>query len=292
MSQQPCLSPSPAVPAETLPYKKTSDLANRLLATLASYQSCVVAFSAGVDSTVVAAAAQRALGSRALAVTGTSASLPAGELDQARELAARIGIRHQIIATDEFNEAAYVQNAPDRCFHCKTELYQRLEHIRLAQGLAVIVNGANVDDLGDYRPGMQAAANYHVRSPLVECQIDKSGVRAIAEYWQLPIWDKPAAPCLSSRVAYGQAVTPERLQMIDKGEAWLRERGFRVARVRYHAGDLARIEVESPQIARLCADPLRGELEAALRAFGWKYVTVDAAGFRSGSQNELLPILG
>jgi uncharacterized protein len=262
-----------------------------LIDTIRSYGSVVVAFSAGVDSTVVAAAAHRALGDKAIAVTGVSSSLPAGELESAQKLAAQIGIRHEVLNTNEFDKKEYLQNAPDRCYHCKTELYTQLEPMRKKLNFAVVVNGANTDDLGDYRPGMNAAEENHVRSPLVDCKIDKAGVRALANAWNLPIWDKPAMPCLSSRVAYGEAVLPERLQMIDAGERWLRERGFRTVRVRYHTGDLARVEVPRDDLDRLLAGELRTELTAELTRLGFKFVTIDLQGFRSGSQNELLPIL-
>ncbi|MGC4007045.1 MAG: hypothetical protein QM811_29540 [Pirellulales bacterium] len=185
-----------------------------------------------------------------------------------------------------------MRNAPDRCYHCKTELYTRLDGILAETGFAVIVNGANLDDRGDYRPGMTAATEHRVRSPLLECEIDKAGVRALAAHWNLPIWDKPATPCLSSRVAYGEAVSPEKLRMIDAGERWLRDRGFRIARVRYHAGDLARVEVPRDALDALLEHEAHEALETRFLALGFKYVTVDLAGFRSGSQNEvLLPIL-
>lgn len=261
----------------------------QLLATLCSYESCVVALSAGVDSSVVAMAAQLALGDRALAVTGSSASLAAGELDEARALAAQIGIAHRVLETNEFARPGYIQNAPDRCYHCKTELYEQLERVRAEIGFAVIINGANKDDLGDYRPGMQAASEHRVRSPLLECGIDKATVRALAAEWNLPLWDKPATPCLSSRVAYGQSVTPERLRMIDAVEQWLRrDCNFRIVRVRYHEGDLARVEVPREDLARLLDPALREELTHRVLAAGFKFVTIDLAGFRSGSQNEVL----
>ncbi len=209
----------------------------RLLDLVRGFESCAVAFSGGVDSAVVAKAAQLALGERAVAVTGTSASLAAGELDEARHVAALIGIRHVVIDTDEFANPAYVQNSPDRCYHCKTELYTQLDQRRQELGVAVIASGANRDDLGDYRPGLQAAAEHQVRSPLAECGLGKSDVRALAAHWGLPVWDKPATPCLSSRVAYGESVTPERLAMIDQAEQYLKRQGLVTLRVRYHPGD-------------------------------------------------------
>jgi uncharacterized protein len=264
---------------------------NRLLATLRSYDSCLVAFSAGVDSTVVAKAAQVALGERAVAATGISASLAAGELEEARHLARLIGIRHEIIQTDEFAEPNYLRNGPDRCYHCKTELYTQLETVAVGLGLAVIVNGANADDMGDYRPGMNAAQEHSVRSPLLECGLKKSDVRELAAAWDLPVWDKPAAPCLSSRVAYGEEVTPARLAMIDSAEQYLRQLGLRTVRVRYHRGDLARLEVPVEAISQLADPVVRTDLLETLTEIGFKYVTLDLAGFRSGSHNEALPLV-
>lgn len=265
---------------------------DRLIETIRGYGSCLVALSAGVDSAVVAKAARLALGERALAVTGRSASLASGELEQAIELAALIGIRHEIIETEEFSQAAYVQNAPDRCYHCKTELYGQLEPIAIARGIAVVANGANLDDQGDYRPGMTAAAERRVRSPLVECEMTKADVRALAAHWQLPIWDKPATPCLSSRIAYGEEVTPERVAMIDTAEQYLRGLGLREIRVRYHRGDVARLEVPLAELARFCEQSQRAELVQRLKALGFKFVTLDLEGFRSGSLNQLVQIAG
>jgi pyridinium-3,5-biscarboxylic acid mononucleotide sulfurtransferase len=263
----------------------------RLIDTLRSYGSCLVAFSAGVDSTVVAKAAELALQDRAVAATGRSASLATGELEQAITLARLIGIRHEIIGTEEFADANYVRNAPDRCYHCKTELYTQLGPLAARLGLAVIANGANTDDLGDYRPGMTAAVEHRVESPLVTCGIKKAEVRELAAGWDLPVWDKPASPCLSSRVAYGEEVTPERLAMIDRAEQHLRGLGLPTVRVRYHRGDLARLEVASDAISRLADSTVRLELVEALRQIGFRYITLDLAGFRSGSQNEALPLV-
>ncbi|MBC8352337.1 MAG: ATP-dependent sacrificial sulfur transferase LarE [Planctomycetes bacterium] len=262
----------------------------QLLELIRSFGSAAVAFSAGVDSTVVANAAQLALGENAVAVTGTSASLASGELEEAESLAAQIGIRHIIISTDEFAEPRYTQNAPDRCYHCKTELYGQLDGLTERLGVNVVLNGANVDDASDYRPGMKAATEHDVRSPLAECGFTKNDVRALAEHWRLPVWDKPATPCLSSRVAYEEEVTPERLRMIDRSERLLREQGFRNVRVRYHRGDLARIEVPADEIAKLIPDEIRSQLAEQLRQFGFKFVTIDIEGFRSGSLNSLVQL--
>lgn len=263
---------------------------DRLLAMLRDCGSCAVAFSAGVDSAVVAKAAHLALGERAIAVTGVSASLAAGELEQARHVARQIGIRHETLATSEFDNAAYLRNSPDRCYHCKTELYTRLDGVAERFGVAVVVNGANADDVGDYRPGMTAAAEHAVRSPLLECGLGKAEVRQLAAHWNLPVWDKPASPCLSSRIAYGEEVTPERVAMVDAAEQFLRGAGLRELRVRYHRGDMARIEAPAAALVRLAEAPLREELIARLKALGFKYITLDLEGFRSGSLNDVLPL--
>jgi len=263
---------------------------DRLLTLIAGLESCAVAYSGGVDSAVVAKAAQLALGARALAVTGTSASLASGELEEAAALARLIGIRHEVLATEEFADPDYLANAPDRCYHCKTELYTQLEGVAERFGVAAVLNGANLDDRGDYRPGMVAAAEHRVRSPLLECGLSKDDVRQLAAHWGLPVWDKPASPCLSSRIAYGEEVTPERVGMIDQAEALLRELGLRELRVRYHKGDLARLEVPLEALPRLAQPETRQRLVEQLKRLGFKYVTLDLEGFRSGSLNQVLPV--
>ena len=265
-------------------------LAERLVARLRSLEACAVAYSGGVDSAVVAKAAQLALGDRAIAVTAVSASLAEGERETASELARLIGIRHELVHTGELTNPAYVRNAPDRCFHCKDELYSHLQEIAERFGVTTFANGANADDAGDYRPGMQAAREHAVRSPLAECGMTKEQVRTLARYWDLPVWDKPAAPCLSSRIAYGEEVTPERLRMIDEAEQFLRALGLATVRVRYHRGDLARLEVPLEAVSRLCQEPLRGQIVAHLAKLGFKFVTLDLEGFRSGSLNALVPV--
>lgn len=266
------------------------DKQQRLLDLLKSFGSCGVAFSGGVDSAVVAKAAQLALGDRAVAVTGTSFSLAAGELEQAKQLAQLIGIRHLVIQTQEFADESYTRNASDRCFHCKSELYTRLDGLAEQLGVDVLANGANADDTGDYRPGMVAARQHQVRSPLAECGLNKQDVRVLAAHWQLPVWDKPASPCLSSRVAYGEEVTPQRLQMIDRAEQYLRKLGLREVRVRYHRGDVARLEIPSDEIEHFCRADVRRPLVDHLRSLGFKFVTLDLEGFRSGSLNQLVSL--
>ena len=262
----------------------------RLVELLRSYQSCVVAFSGGVDSAVVAKAASIALSDNAVAVTGVSDSLAPSELEIAKSVAAEIGIRHESIQTREMENPRYRANAPDRCFYCKDELYSLLSDFAVQAGMKVLANGANADDRLDHRPGMRAATNYQIRSPLADCDLHKSDVREIAHLWKIPIWNKPANPCLASRVAYGQEVTPEKLHQIDQAESFLRAKGFDGLRVRYHDGDMARIEVPLEQIQQLCEPRMRSEIVERFHEFGFKFVCVDLSGFRSGSLNSLIPV--
>ena len=268
----------------------TTENQRRLVDYLGDFSSCVVAYSGGVDSAVVAKAAQVALGERALAVTGVSASLAAGELEAAQRIAVSIGIRHETLHTDELADAGYLKNEPTRCWHCKTELYGQLRQLADRLGIDAIANGTNVDDLGDFRPGLQAAEEHGVVSPLVACGIDKQGVRELAQAWGLEVWDKPASPCLSSRVVYGLGITPERLARIDAAEAYLREQGFSSVRVRCHQDELARLEVDASEIARLAEPTQRAAIAASLLELGFNYVTVDLEGFRSGSFTQLVSV--
>jgi uncharacterized protein len=263
---------------------------DRLLAIVGELPGVAVAFSGGVDSTVVAKAAALALGSNAVAVTADSPSVPRSELDTAREIAAIIGIRHVVLATEEFENADYLKNDGTRCYHCKSELYSRIETLLPELGVPAIASGANLDDQGDYRPGLTAAAEHHVRHPLQEAGFTKADVRALALHWELPTWDKPAAPCLSSRLAPGLAVTPERTRRVEEAEAFLHLLGLRECRVRYHEGDLARIEVPATEIGRLSTEPVRSEVARELRRLGFKFIALDLEGFRSGSLNELVPL--
>ncbi len=263
--------------------------AARLVEIIAPLESCVVAYSGGVDSAVVAKAAWLALGERAIAVTGVSNSLAAGELEAAQRVAAAIGIRHETLGTDELSHDEYLRNAPDRCFHCKTELYEQLRTLADEHGIAAILNGANADDLGDFRPGMLAARQHGVHSPLAEAGLAKADVRELARHWGIEAWDKPATPCLSSRIAYGVSVTPERLARIDAAEQALRALGLAVVRVRLHENELARLEVPPDALPRLCEESVRTALVARLRDLGFRYVTLDLEGFRSGSFQQLVP---
>ena len=266
-----------------------SERAQRLIRRLRSCGSVAVAFSGGVDSAVVARAAFEALGDRAVAVTAVSPSLAMSELAIARNEARQIGIRHVEVATSEFERPEYRRNAGDRCFFCKDTLYE-LTASRLQElGVEVVVNGANTEDLGDYRPGMQAATNHHVRSPLIEEGLNKAAVRDLARYWNLSVAEKPASPCLSSRIAYGVEVTEERVQRVEHAEAFLKTvTGLQELRVRHEANELARIEVPVDHVARLLEHDLRETITKEFRSLGFKYVTVDLEGFRSGSLNSSL----
>ena len=259
---------------------------DRLLEIVAGYGRVAVAFSAGVDSTVVAMAAQTACGEKAVAVTAVSPSLAAGEREEAVQLAALIGIRHQVIETHEFADPNYLKNPVNRCYFCKSELYARLIELAPSLGVDVLANGANLDDRGDYRPGLQAATEFQVRSPLVEAEFSKADVRELARAWNLSVWDKPASPCLSSRIAYGVEATPERVRRIDEAEQFLRrELGLRELRVRCEANELARIELPLEAISVLASPALRDRVRAELHRLGFRYVTLDLDGFRSGSLN-------
>jgi uncharacterized protein len=256
----------------------------RLHAVVASTGGAVVAFSGGTDSALVAAVAARALGARALAVTAVSPSLPPGELREARRVAEAVGIRHRSVRTHEVEREAYLVNGPDRCYHCKTELYGVLERVAAAEELPVVLSGANVDDLGDWRPGLRAAAEHAVRHPLVEAGFTKAEVREAARGLAVPTWDKPASACLSSRIEHGVRITVEDLTRVGRAERALKELGFRQVRVRVH-GDVARVEVEADDLQRLAAPDVRARAVQALQDLGFRYVTMDLEGFRSGSMN-------
>lgn len=262
----------------------------RLLDLLRAMGGVAVAFSGGIDSTVVAQAAHLALGDRAMAVTADSPSVPRAEIAEARALAARIGIAHRVVRTEEFASPAYVRNDGSRCYHCKDELYGQVERLLPELHVATICSGANLDDQGDYRPGLVAAAEHRVRHPLQEAGFTKADVRALARHWSLPTWDKPASPCLSSRLAPGVEVTPERTARIEAAELHLRQLGLRELRVRLHEGELARIEVPPAELARLADPAVRTPLLQALKALGFRYVTLDLEGFRSGNLNELVSV--
>ena len=253
--------------------------------------SAVVAFSGGADSALVAWAAHRALGDRALAVTARSESLSEGEAAAARALAGRIGIRQEEITYSELAIPGYADNTPDRCYVCKGELFRRLAVIADERDLAAVMDGTNADDLGDFRPGRRAAEELAVRSPLSELGWGKAAIREALRELELPVWDKPSSPCLSSRVPYGDPITREKLEQIGRAEAALRELGFRELRVRHH-GSTARIELPRAEMGRVLADGLAEEIVRRVREAGFAFVALDLEGLRSGSLNRLLPTVG
>lgn len=261
-----------------------------LLRILKAYGRVGVAYSGGVDSAVVAKAAQLACGENTVAITAVSPSLASGELEQAQETARLIGIRHQLIRTHEIDSIGYRANAGDRCFYCKDELYSQIETNWDELEIDVLCNGANVDDQGDHRPGMTAARQHAVRSPLIEAGINKQEVRELAKLWDLPVWDKPASPCLSSRIAYGIEVTAERLKRIDAAEAFLKtELELRELRVRCEANELARIEVTADSLPAVVEQ--HAAINQRLLDLGFRYVSVDLGGLQSGSMNKSLPVV-
>ncbi len=247
--------------------------------------SVAVAFSGGVDSTLVAVAAHRVLGEKALVVTAVSPALAKRELEETIRLAETFGFDHRIIHTNEMDREGYVANSPQRCYFCKTELYTELTALADKEGIEWVANGSNTDDIGDYRPGMIAASENRVRSPLIEAGLTKADVRAIAKSLDIPIWDKPAQPCLSSRVPYGIPVTVETLSKIEQAEDYLRGLGLKEVRARHH-DRLCRIEVGEDEID--FAFGHRKEIVAAVKKIGYLWVSLDMSGLRSGSLNDQL----
>jgi uncharacterized protein len=247
----------------------------------------VVAFSGGVDSTLLARAAKDALDERAVLVTADSETYPAGELEEARRLASLIGLRHVVVRTDELTNPEYAKNGANRCFFCKEELFTRLAPIAEREGCRALVYGANMDDLGDHRPGMQSARARGVAAPLIDAGLTKAEIRELSRALALPTWDKPSFACLSSRFQYGDRITADKLRTIDAAEAFVRGLGFRQFRVRHH-DRLARLELAADEMARLWDEDRHRRIVARFRELGYVYVTLDLAGFQSGSANLLL----
>jgi len=251
--------------------------------------SVLVAYSGGVDSAFLLRVAADTLGDRALGATARSPSYPPSELEAAIQLAREIGARHVVVETHEMDEEAYVSNPANRCFYCKTELWHTLTPLAEREGLSARVDGFNADDVGDYRPGAVASRQQGVRSPLLEVGLTKSEIRSLSRELRLSTWNKPAMACLSSRVPYGERISREKLEQIDRAEQLLRELGFHQVRVRHH-GDVARIELLPADAARFFADGLAQPISRRIRELGFHYVTLDLEGYRSGSMNEVLTL--
>lgn len=259
----------------------------KLFGILRSLGRVIVAYSGGTDSAFLAWAAHRVLGENALAVTADSPSLPESHKRDAEELARVIGFRHQYLETREFDNPDYVRNDPDRCFYCKDELFTRLEELGRNLGIPHIVYGVNVDDLGDYRPGQNAARLHQVKAPLVEAGLTKAEIRELSRRAGLPTWDRPASACLASRIPYGTPVTVGAVKLIERGEEALHALGFRQCRVRYH-GDLVRLEIATDELPRALTPEMARRFVEIFKPLGFHYVTLDLEGYRQGSLNEAL----
>jgi uncharacterized protein len=259
----------------------------RLFEALRALGRVLVAYSGGTDSAYLAWAAKQALGDNAIAVTADSPSIPRSHMRDAAEFAREAGIRHEIIETREFENPAYSANNPDRCFHCKDELFRAMEEIAPRFGGAAIVYGVNTDDLGDYRPGQKAAKIHQVKAPLVEAGLSKAEIRELSRMAGLPFWDRPAAACLSSRIPYGTEVTVDRIHQIETAEERMKALGFRQFRVRYH-GELARVEISREELPNALSLEMFDRIARAFKDLGFTYVTLDLEGYRQGAMNEVL----
>ena len=260
---------------------------DRLMALLKEMGSAIIAYSGGTDSAYLAWAAAQALGDKALAVTADSASIPESHKRAAEDFVRQFGIRHEYIQTHEFENPDYVKNDPNRCFHCKDELFTRLDQVARERGGARIVYGVNVDDLGDYRPGQNAARQHRVNAPLVDAGLTKAEIRELSRQAGLPTWDRPASACLSSRIPYGTPVTIQNVKTVEAGEEEIRALGFRQFRVRFH-GELVRLEIAPDELPRALDAEMARRFTAIFKKLGFKYVTLDLEGYRQGAMNEVL----
>ena len=262
----------------------------RLFTILRDMRKVLVAYSGGTDSAYLAWAAHQVLGEEAVAITADSPSIPESHKRDAADFALQFGIRHEVIPTYEFDNPEYTKNDANRCFHCKDELFTRLDEIGRERGIANIVYGVNQDDLGDYRPGQKAAKIHEVKAPLVEAGLSKAEIRELSRVAGLPTWDRPAAACLASRIPYGTTVTLENIKQVETGEEELKALGFRQFRVRFH-GEVVRIEIAKDEMARALTPEMAQRFTAIFKRLGFKYVTLDLEGYRQGSMNEVLPII-
>jgi uncharacterized protein len=274
-------------PAESLDPARLQEKEQTLFSLLKNMGRVIVAYSGGTDSAYLAWAAGHVLGENAVAITADSASIPESHKRDAEELARRFGFRHEYIQTHEFDNPDYVKNSPDRCFHCKDELFTCLEAVGRERGIDNIVYGVNVDDLGDYRPGQNAARLHEVKAPLVDAGLRKPEIRELSRLAGLPTWDRPASACLSSRIPYGTPVTPKNVKTIEAGEEALRSLGFRQFRVRFHS-DLVRIEIAREEMEKALTLEMAGTLAGIFKPLGFHYITLDLEGYRQGSMNEAL----
>ena len=275
---------------QTIPILSAAQKEEQLVRILSELKRVVIGFSGGVDSSYLAFMANRVLGPDALCVTAISPSYPSFQKKETAEFVMQFGLNHQVIESNELENPAYRENAPNRCYFCKSELFSKLWQLAKEGGYEAVLDGTNHDDLQDFRPGRQAASEYSVRSPLLEAQMTKLDIRELSQRSGLPTWEKPALPCLSSRFPYGTSISADRLSVVDQGETILRDFGFRIFRVRYH-GELVRLEFDSSELPKALNMTMSNILLKRFKALGFKYVTLDLEGYRSGSLNEVLPII-
>lgn len=274
-------------PAQNLDPAALKEKEQKLLAQLREMRRVIVAYSGGADSAYLAWAANKVLGANAIAITADSASIPESHKRDAEAFAKHCGFVHEYIETYEFDNPDYVKNSADRCFHCKDELFTRLEKVGRERGIENIVYGVNFDDLGDYRPGQKAAKNHEVKAPLVDARLTKAEIRELSRLAGLPTWDRPASACLSSRIPYGTPVTIQNVKTVERGEEEIKALGFRQFRVRFH-GELVRIEIAKEELAKALTVEMAANFTEIFKPLGFHYVTIDLEGYRQGSLNSVL----